>query len=386
MLSCQKQLFSIPEEVSYLNCSYMSPLPEPVEFAGYQAIAKKTMPFEILPKDFFEPVAKLKLLFAELINAKEPERVAIVPSVSYGISSAANNINIKAGQNIVLIDEIFPSNYYPWHRLAMNNSAEIKIVKRPTSIENRGEIWNRQLLEAIDNQTVVVALSNVHWADGTLFDLKKVRQRANEVGALLIIDGTQSIGALPFDCEEIKPDILVCGAYKWLLGPYSMALAFFGEKFDNGVPIEESWMNRLGSENFENLTVYQNDYKPLANRYNMGENSQFIGVPMLTVALELIQGWGVGNIQDYCKNLAMPYLQDLLDMGFQIEEESFRCNHLLGLRLPNGLKLETVKNSTSQRNVFVSYRAGAMRISPHLYNEPKDFERLVEAVDLATKT
>ncbi|MCF8244596.1 MAG: aminotransferase class V-fold PLP-dependent enzyme [Saprospiraceae bacterium] len=381
MLTCQKHLFSIPDEVSYLNCSYMSPIPEPVEFAGYQAIAKKTMPYEILVPDFFEPVNHLKSLFSKLINCDDPERIAIVPSVSYGISSVVKNVKIGTGQNIVAIDEIFPSNFYPWRRLTMENGGEIKVVKRPDEIEGRGRIWNERLLEAIDNQTVAVAVPNVHWADGTLFDLRAIRLRANEVGAMLIVDGTQSVGALPFDLAEIQPDALVCGGYKWLLGPYSMGMAYFGERFDNGVPIEESWMNRKDSERFENLTSYQDTYKPKAHRYNMGENSQFIGVPMLTAALELILGWGVKNIQEYCKNLSAPYIQHLVELGFHLEQQAYRCNHLIGVRLPAEINLEAVKNATVQRNVYVSYRAGAMRISPHLYNDSKDFERLVEAVE-----
>ncbi len=383
MLTCQKHLFSIPEEVSYLNCSYMSPLPEPVELAGYQAIARKTMPYEILVPDFFEPVARLKSLFAKLINVADadPDRIAIVPSVSYGISSVVKNVQIHPGQNVVVVDEIFPSNYYPWRRLTMENGAEIKVAKRPETTEGRGRTWNERLLETIDNQTVAVAVTNVHWADGTWFDLAAVRQRANEVGALLIVDGTQSVGAMPFDVSVIQPDALVCGAYKWLLGPYSMGMAYFGERFDNGVPIEESWMNRLGSEHFEKLTDYQDAYKPAAHRYNMGENSQFIAVPMLSAALELILGWGVGNIQEYCRNLSAPYVQRLTELGFQVEEQAYRGSHLFGLRLPKTVNLDLVKKATLESNVYVSYRAGAMRISPHLYNEAKDFDRLLGAID-----
>lgn len=385
MLTCQKHLFSIPDEVSYLNCSYMSPIPEPVELAGYQAISRKTIPYEILVPDFFEPVAQLKSLFARLIKADDPDRIAIVPSVSYGISSVVKNVKIQRGQNIVAIDEIFPSNYYPWRRLVQENSAEIKVVKRPEQIAGRGRAWNERLLESIDSQTVAVAVPNVHWADGTLFDLKALRQRTNEVGALLIIDGTQSVGALPFYITEIQPDALVCGAYKWLLGPYSMGMAYFGERFDNGIPIEESWMNRLESERFENLTAYQDEYKPKAHRYNMGENSQFIAVPMLSAALELIMAWGVENIQEYCRQLSSPYIDRLTEYGFKVEDPEFRGSHLFGLRFPAHVNLETVKKVMLERNVFVSYRSGAMRISPHLYNDRVDFERLLDVVESTTR-
>ena len=380
MLTCQKHLFSIPEEVSYLNCSYMSPQPTPVEMAGLQAVSRKSLPYQILIPDFFEPVAKLKSLFAQLINVVHPNRIAIVPSVSYGISSVVKNVSIQPGQNVVLVDEIFPSNYYPWRRLVMEHGGEIKVVKRPDFGQQRGKTWNERLLEAIDSKTVSVALPHVHWTDGTRFDLEAVRRRTNEVEALLIVDGTQSVGALPFDVANIQPDALICAGYKWLLGPYGLGLAYFGEKFDAGIPIEENWINRKDSEHFEKLTQYQDAYKPAAHRFCMGENSQFIAVPMLTKAIELLLDWGVANIQNYVRQLASPYVEKLAGLGCEIEEEAYRCSHLLGLRLPRQINLEAVKKATQSRNVFVSNRAGAMRISPHLYNEAKDFDRLMDAI------
>lgn len=358
----------------------MSPTPEPVEMAGYQAVARKTMPYEILPTDFFEPVNQLKTKFAQLINVAEPDRIAIIPSVSYGISSVVKNVRIRPGQNVVVLDEIFPSNYYPWRRLVQENGGEMKVVKRPVSDTDWGKNWNEHLLESIDSQTVAVAMPNVHWADGTWFDLTAVRKRTQEVGALLVIDGTQSIGALPFDVAAIQPDALVCAGYKWLLGPYGTGLAYFGERFDGGVPIEENWINRLESEQFEKLTDYQDAYKPGANRYCMGENSQFISVPMMMAALELLMGWGVDNIQKYVKMLTQPYIKQLTDLGYIIEDKAYRSNHIFGIRLPAHIQMDTLKKATLNQHVFVSYRAGAMRISPHLYNETKDFERLMEAV------
>ena len=84
----------------------------------------------------------------------------------------------------------------------------------------------------------------VHWADGTIFDMKKIRKKTSENNALLIIDGTQSIGSMPFNLNEIQPDALVCAGYKWLMGPYGSGLAYYGKYFDDGKPIEESWINR----------------------------------------------------------------------------------------------------------------------------------------------
>ena len=89
-----------------------------------------------------------------------------------------------------------------------------------------------------------------------------LRQRTHEVGAQLVIDGTQSVGALPINVQELQPDALICAGYKWLMGPYSIALAYYGPYFDQGEPLEEGWINRYGSEDFTNLVQYQDRYQP----------------------------------------------------------------------------------------------------------------------------
>jgi selenocysteine lyase/cysteine desulfurase len=115
-------------------------------------------------------------------------------------------------------------------------------LNRQKDLTQRGSVWNEKILSAIDNNTRAVALGNVHWADGTLFQLEEIRKRTRDVGALLIVDGTQSVGVMPFDVKKIQPDALVCAGYKWLLGPYSIGLAYYSEYFDEGTPIEESWL------------------------------------------------------------------------------------------------------------------------------------------------
>jgi len=124
----------------------------------------------------------------------------------------------------------------------------------------------------------------VHWTDGTRFDLVAIGRAARRVGAAFVVDGTQSVGALPFDVREIQPDALVCAGYKWLLGPYAMGAAYFGPRYDAGDPIEENWITRRGSDDFQRLVAYQDEYAPGAIRYDVGERSNFILLPMFIAA------------------------------------------------------------------------------------------------------
>lgn len=385
MLTCQKDRFSLPSEITYLNCAYMSPLLEAVEVAGYQGVARKIAPFEIFPNDFFDPVESVKKTFAKLVNTPDFERIAIIPSVSYGIANVVNNIKAEKGQKIIMVDEQFPSNYYSWKRLSKKDGLQIIIVKPDENIEKRGENWNAKILEAIDEDTAVVTMPNVHWADGTKFDLKSIRAKTKKVGAKLIIDGTQSIGAMPFDVDEIQPDAVINVAYKWLLGPYSSGVAYYGEAFDNGTPIEESWMNRIKSEDFQGLVNYQDQYRPKAARYNVGEASNFMSIPMMEAAMKSILEWGVENIQNYCADLSNKYLADFQNMGCHVEDPTYRALHLFGIRLSENFDLDELKAQFLKNKVFVSFRGNAIRIAPHLYNDEADFEKLVMCFKKARK-
>ncbi|MBX2964892.1 MAG: aminotransferase class V-fold PLP-dependent enzyme [Cyclobacteriaceae bacterium] len=380
MLTSKRAKFTLPPQVTYLNCAYMSPLLKSVEKAGVTGVRKKRNPSAITQPNFFAETELLRAEYARLINAPDPKRIVVIPSVSYGIANAVKNIAIEKGQHILVVAEQFPSNYYPWKSLCDETGADVKVIAPPDDYINRGKHWNEKILESISENTKAVAIGHVHWADGTRFDLEAIRKRTHEVGALLIVDGTQSVGAFPFDVERIQPDALICAGYKWLLGPYSVGLAYYGSYFDNGKPVEENWINRLNSEDFAGLVQYEHNYQPGALRYEVGEHSNFILVPMLLKAIQQLNNWGPERIQEYCRAIGQPVLQKLLEKGFVIEDEPWRGAHLFGIRLPEGVDMNSVKNSLQKHNVYVSFRGNAIRVSPNVYNTKKDFDKLYTAL------
>ncbi|NET32465.1 MAG: aminotransferase class V-fold PLP-dependent enzyme [Cyanothece sp. SIO1E1] len=381
MLDCQSSMFSLPPEVSYLNCAYMSPLLNEVVQEGEYQVRRKSIPYTIGVPDFYEPVAELKKAFAQLINVSNPDRIAPIPSASYGLATVARNLPTKENFNIVMVEEQFPSNYYIWERLAQEKGGSLRVVKLPDSNRSRSEAWSEALLNAIDDQTVLLALSHVHWADGTPFDLSSLREKTRAHGAWMVLDGTQSIGALPLDVEEIQPDALIAAGYKWLLGPYSLGVAYYGPVFDEGVPIEESWYNREESENFQNLVNYQPNYKGFANRYGVGEQSNFILVPMLTKAIQQLLAWKVEAVQAYCRALSAPVVAQLAEMGCRVEAEAHRAGHLFGVRLPKQMDQTKLQQLFAAHQVFVSVRGNAIRVSPHVYNDEVDMQKFLQCFE-----
>ena len=375
MLTCQKKLFTLPEDKHYLNCAYMSPLSKRVEEAGLKGMLAKRAPAKIGADDFFDTSIQIRKKFGELVNAPA-ENMALIPAASYGLSIAAKNTAIGRGQEILMLEEQFPSNVYTWMRLAEESGAHLNIIKPPTSATNRGQTWNERILEGINPRTAIVALAPVHWADGTLFDLEIIGRKAREVGAAFIIDGTQSVGALPFDVESIQPDALICAGYKWLMGPYSIGIAYLGPRYAEGVPLEENWINRKNSENFGGLVQYTRDYQPGAIRFDVGERSNFILLPMLNAALGHLLEWGVQNIQAYCEALIEDFCKELTPLGYGLEAKQWRASHLFGVRVRKDLSMERLMEAISAANISVSRRGNAIRISPHVYNDATDLEAL----------
>ena len=379
-MDCQKQLFQLPEGTHYLNCAYMSPLLKSVEEAGIRGMRLKRDPTSIKPVDFFTGAVGVRDKFARMVHGN-PAQVAIMPSVSYGMSSVMRNIPCRKGQHALTISEEFPSCYYTAQRWCSDHHAELRVVARNDDIPQKGMEWNMRILEAINKDTAFIVMASVHWMNGTRFDLEQIGARCREVGAKLIVDGSQSVGALPMDVEACRIDALICAAYKWLMGPYSTALSYIHPDFNEGVPLEESWMTRPNSERFDRLTNYEKGYKPGAIRFDVGQSSSFIHLPMLDAALKQILDWGVANIQEYGRTLGTPLIAHILQKGAILDEEAYRAHHLLGLQLPGNIRAEVLMNAFQSRKVFVSLRGNNIRISLHVFNDDADIRELIGALE-----
>lgn len=386
MLPCQRHRFSLPEDVHYLNSAYISPLPGPVAEAGREAIRRLECPVDLTPADFFRDADRLRALFVRLVGGEDPSRVAIVPAVSYGASLVARNLELDRGRNVVVAAEQFPSNVYPWRRVAREAGAEVRTVPRPGQPaaepgSDVGQAWTEAVLEAMDGDTALVALPQAHWTDGTLFRLEEVGARAREVGAAFVVDGTQTVGAHPFRLPEVRPDALFCAGYKWLLGPYAVGFAWLGPRFDDAEPLEETWLGRAGSEDFRGLVDYTDEYRGDASRLDVGERSNFVLLPMQVAALELILEWGVEAVAEYCRALTGRAARGARERGLTAGEAGERCANIVGLGLPEGFPVEALLRELERRRVFVSRRGAALRVSPHVFNDAADVDALLEALD-----
>jgi selenocysteine lyase/cysteine desulfurase len=375
-LGDERGLFEIPENVAYLNCAYMSPQLRSVREVGERAVARKSRPWKLTASDSFEDSEKSRALFARLVGG-DPDGVALIPSVSYGIAVAAANVTVQERQRILILEDQFPSNVYSWRELAKHSGAKLVTVSRPPDND-----WTSAVLDDLDEDTAVVAVPNCHWTDGSLLDLARIGERAKEAGAALVVDAIQSLGAHPLDVREVRPDFLVASAYKWLLGPYGIGFLYADEGWREGTPIEHNWINRRGSDDFSRLVGYQDAFQPGARRYDVGERSNFALLPMANEALRQILHWGVENVSATIGVLTALVERKAKDRGVEAIPAKMRARHMIGLKLGSGFP-EDLAAQLAAQNVFVSVRSESVRVSPHLYNTEEDINRLFAALSTA---
>ncbi len=376
MISSQRHLFDIPADIAYFNCAYLGPLSNAVVAAGRQAAGRKAHPWEITSEDFFTDTEIARGLFAKLINAEQQD-VAIVPAASYGVAVAASNLPLDRNQSVVLLAEQFPSNVYAWRESAARAGARVVTVERPGD----GDL-TRAVLDAMDERTAIVALPNCHWADGALLDLERIGAACRTLGAGLVLDVTQSAGVMPLDVRAIEPDFLVAACYKWLLGPYSTGFLYVAPHRQGGTPLEYSWRARIGSEDFAGLVNYQDRFQPGALRFDVGECANFHTMPAVVAALEQILDWDPALIAETLAARNAGIAERAAALGLESLDAAQRAGHFLGLRLPRGVA-DGLLDALKRQGVYLSVRGDSLRITPHLYNDDADEDRLMHALERA---
>ncbi len=369
----QRSLFDLPQGVTYLNCAYMAPSLRAVTAAGIDGVRRKGAPWTVQPADFFTDAERLRVLVGRLLGA-DADGVALVPAVSYGIGVAARNARLGPGDSIVVIEDQFPSNVYPWRDAAARTGATIVTAARPDDLD-----WTGAVVAAIDDTTAVVALPQCHWTDGSAIDLVAVGEAARRAGARLVVDASQSLGASRLDMAAVQPDYLVAVAYKWLLGPYGLAYLWVAPQHRSGTPLEFGWLPRVGAEDFAGLVDYQDEFQPGARRFDVGERSNFATIPMAIAAMTQLLDWGVDAIAGYIGELNDRAEALAAEAGLEPVGRSHRLAHLMGFRYPGGRPPDLVDRLAAER-VHVSVRGDSVRVAPHVYNSSEDIDRLFAVV------
>jgi len=197
-LGSQRHLFEVPDELAYFNTADMSPLLDAVREAGRAGLGRRASPWLVAATDWFEDVERLRGCYSRILGTR-PDGVALIPATRYGLAVAAKNVTATPDDQVVVLSQEYPSSYYTWRRFCLRTGAELVVAQR-----ERGANWTDAVLSRLSDRTRVLALPNVHWTDGSLLDLEAVVPVARRVGAVVAIDASQSLGAMPLDVGRLR--------------------------------------------------------------------------------------------------------------------------------------------------------------------------------------
>ncbi len=383
MLPSQRALFDIPREVCYLNAAAFGPLPRTVQEAGERGAARKSRPWEM---GNWQGGAKAqseraRAAAAKLIGA-DPDDVAVISSVSYGIATAARILPAGHGERVLVLQDDHSSPVLEWLGRAKLQGFEVETVARPEDAD-----WTRAVLAAIARpdaaKLALASISSVHWSDGGLVDLQRVATALHARRAALVVDATHHAGILPIDVRVLDPDFLVFPTYKWVLGPYGRAFLYVAKRWQDGVPLEQTGSGRRAIDSA--AAPYMRDLAYVANarRFDMGERDFFISLEMASLGMELVADWGTDAITERLSMLTDRLAEGLPNAGVTVSPAHLRAPHVLSLSFPDGMPHELPERLAAE-NVFVSPRLGRLRISPHVYNDEADVDRFLEALRKVT--
>jgi selenocysteine lyase/cysteine desulfurase len=220
---------------------------------------------------------------------------------------------------------------------------------------------------------------NVHWTNGAVLDLEAIARATRAAAAALVVDASQSLGALPLDISIVQPDFLVTVGYKWLLGPLGVSYLYVAERHRDGRPIEENWINRAGSDDFAALVDYTDEYRVGARRFDVGARTSFGLVPMSIAAIEQLLSWQVAEVAASLRAVTDEIGLRAGRLGFTVPSDTERGPHMLGIEVPRDVAVR-LSATLAERDVIASVRGNSLRVAPHLHVTRDDVERLIDGL------
>jgi selenocysteine lyase/cysteine desulfurase len=366
-----RTLFEVPRDQSFFNVAAIGPLIRASRIAAVEAVERRGQPWRIGPEEWFDLADARRAAFARLVGCRTDD-VALTPSASYGFATAAANLPLQAGRTVLALGEDFPSGLETWRRAVEADGARLRLA-RP----HPEETWTDAVLREMTADVAMVSVPPVRWVDGAALDLFPVAAKARAIGAALVVDATQWIGAAPFDVAALDPDFMVCAGYKWLLGPYGLGYLYVSPRRQGGRPLEENWISREGARDFARLAEHRPNYRPGARRFDAGEQVGFELAPAALAALEQIERWTPQRISGALEIVTAAIEAAGLEAGYRPIHSGPRAAHILTLEIP-------VEDGADARlataGVHVSRRGRGIRISPHLHIDDTDLGRLASAL------
>ena len=366
-----RQQMPVSNQWSYLDHAAVAPLSEPASQAIQAWAMEAASQGDTVWPEWSRGIERVRRRAAELIGAL-PEEIALVNNTTTGISLIAEGLPWEKGDNIITLEDEFPSNLYPWMNL---QSRGVECRQLPT---DRGRIDLNRLAEAVDGRTRVVSISWVGYSTGYRHDLAEIAELVHRRGALLMVDAIQGLGVFPIDVAGAGIDFLAADGHKWMLGPEGAGILFIqGEHLERLRPWGIGWNSMVQGNDFTNTEM---NLKNTAARYE-GGSLNMPGFMALGASLELLLGLGMENVAARVLELTDEACVRLERLGAEVVSHRGENNRsgIVSFTLP-GKTPNVIRQRAIEQKVALACRAGYVRMSPHAYNTLEDLDRLEEVL------
>jgi cysteine desulfurase/selenocysteine lyase len=346
----------------YLNAASTGPLPQrTVEALTEWAQLRATM--HLLKEERqFQTLARSRVLAANLIGAN-PQEIALATNTGYGVNLAARALPLAPGDVVLTPDLEFPANIYPWMGAAVDRGLEYRRLEL-----EKGILDERALLRALDDRAVkCVSVSWVGFATGYRADLQLIGRACRERGIYFVVDAIQGLGAYTLDVRAANVDILACGGQKWLLSPWGTGFVYVREELLRSLdPPIVSWMAPRGTDDFRRMLEYDLTWRDDARRFEL-VTLPFQDFAGMNASLELLQELGAENVAAHVTTLGDTIVEWAQSSGVELVTPASREKRagIVSVRPSDGA---AVSDRLKKAGVVHSFREGAIRLAPHVYN------------------
>jgi cysteine desulfurase/selenocysteine lyase len=365
-----RALFPVTERAVYLNHAAVSPPPTPTIQAIQSQLEDVSINGSVNFRSWLATKERARKLLANMLGAR-PEQVAFVRNTSDGLSTVANGLRWREGDNLVTFRHEFPSNIYPWLRLRAAFGVEVRMCE-----EREGRIDLDEMIGLIDAKTRVVAISQVQFASGFRADLERLAKAARAHDALLVVDVIQALGVLPINVDHELVDVAAGAGHKWLLTPEGIGILYLSDRARER--IEPTLVGWTSVTNPDDQSNFDQPWKTGALAWETGTAPTAL-IHGLEASLRLLTETGVERIASYLEELT-DYLCEKLDRTrYQIisSRAGGERSQIVCLRHKGGIEAMALYSHLKQRKVITAPRSGRLRISPHFYNTAGDIDELV---------
>ena len=368
-----RALFPITERCNYLNHAAVSPLPTTTMHAVESQLRDVHENGSAGFRNWLSTKEQARKLQANLLGAR-PEQVAFMRNTSDALSSVANGLAWRSGDNIVTFSREFPSNIYPWLRIRDVFGVEVRMCE-----ERDGRVDVEQLESMIDANTRVVAVSHVQYASGFRIDLERLGRIARQHDALLIVDVIQALGVIPTDVEAEFVDVAAGAGHKWLMAPEGVGYLYLSDRARERIqPTLVGWISVPNPEDYLNFEQGWNQ-GTLAWETGTGPASLFYG---FLASLELLTSQGVERIANYLEELTDRLCDGLKGTRYEVvsSRTSGEKSQIVCIRPPQGLSAMSLYHQLNAKNIVTAPRGDRLRIAPHFYNTASEIDELIQSL------